>query len=42
MADAATFADIERHVRAVIASGLEFALNAPYPEPEEVDQHVYA
>jgi TPP-dependent pyruvate/acetoin dehydrogenase alpha subunit len=42
IADAATFADIEQHVRAVIASGLEFALNAPYPEPEEVDQHVYA
>jgi acetoin:2,6-dichlorophenolindophenol oxidoreductase subunit alpha len=29
-------------VRAEIAAGIEFALAAPYPTPEEVEQHVYA
>ena len=42
MADTATLASIEQRVRSVIASGLEFALNAPVPEPDEVDKHVYA
>lgn len=42
MADATTLASIEQRVRSVIASGLEFALNAPFPEPDEVDKHVYA
>ncbi len=42
MADTATLASIEQRVRSVIASGLEFALNAPFPEPDEVDKHVYA
>jgi len=42
MADAAALERIEREVRAEIASGLEFALAAPYPDHGEVTQHVYA
>jgi TPP-dependent pyruvate/acetoin dehydrogenase alpha subunit len=42
MVEEETFARIEQRVRAVIASGLEFALNAPFPAPEEVTQDVYA
>ena len=33
---------IEREIRREIEEGVEFALNAPYPDPSEVDQHVYA
>jgi pyruvate dehydrogenase E1 component alpha subunit len=33
---------VESQVRAEVTSGLEFALTAPYPDPHEVDQHVYA
>lgn len=33
---------IEQEVRGELAAGLEFALNAPYPDAGEVDQHVYA
>jgi len=29
-------------VRGEVTSGLEVALTAPYPDPHEVDQHVYA
>jgi hypothetical protein len=29
-------------VRAEIAAGVQFALEAPYPALEEVNQHVYA
>ncbi|MDP9257283.1 MAG: thiamine pyrophosphate-dependent dehydrogenase E1 component subunit alpha [Actinomycetota bacterium] len=32
----------EHRVRAVVEAGLAFALAAPYPAAEEVDQHVYA
>ncbi len=39
---AGVFEEIEQQVRAEIAAGVEFALNAPYPDPDEVDQHVYA
>jgi len=42
MADAQIFAQIERQVRAEVDAGVQFALNAPYPNPGEVDQHVYA
>ncbi len=42
MADAATLERIEQEVRAEIASGLQFALHAPYPDPGEVTQDVYA
>ena len=42
VADASTFEQIEQQVQAEIAAGVAFALNAPYPDPSEVDQHVYA
>ncbi|MDR7484682.1 MAG: thiamine pyrophosphate-dependent dehydrogenase E1 component subunit alpha [Armatimonadota bacterium] len=42
IADAALQAQIEDEVRDEIARGLAFALEAPYPDPSEVDQHVYA
>lgn len=41
----ATSEDLERidqQVRAEVAGGVRFALNAPYPDAAEVDQHVYA
>jgi acetoin:2,6-dichlorophenolindophenol oxidoreductase subunit alpha len=41
-ADAAIFKQIEQRVRAEVEAGVEFALNAPYPELSEVDQDVYA
>ena len=41
-ADAAAFDRIEEEVRTEIADGVKFALDAPYPEPEEVTMHVYA
>lgn len=42
LAAPADLAQVESRVRAEVTSGLEFALNAPYPDPHEVDQHVYA
>jgi acetoin:2,6-dichlorophenolindophenol oxidoreductase subunit alpha len=42
IADGASLAQIEQEVRAEIAAGVQFALDAPYPEPGEVTQHVYA
>jgi TPP-dependent pyruvate/acetoin dehydrogenase alpha subunit len=42
MADDETFARIEQQVRAEVEAGEEFALNAPYPDPSEVAQDVYA
>ncbi len=42
LAEPALFAQIEQRVQAEIAAGVEFALNAPFPDPSEVDQHVYA
>ncbi len=33
---------IEAEVKDEIETGAEFAINAPYPDPSEVDQHVYA
>ncbi len=41
-ADSETFEQIERRVRGEVEAGVQFALNAPYPAPEEVSQHVYA
>jgi pyruvate dehydrogenase E1 component alpha subunit len=32
----------ELRVRAAVEAGVAFALAAPYPAAEEVDQHVYA
>jgi len=40
--EASVFEQIEQRVQAEIAAGVEFALNAPFPDPSEVDQHVYA
>jgi len=42
IADAAVLEGIEQAVDAEIQAGLQFALNAPYPDPSEVTQHVYA
>lgn len=42
VADAAVFEQIEQRVRAEVEAGVQFALSAPYPEPGEVDQDVYA
>lgn len=42
IADDVSLERIEREVRAEIASGVQFALDAPYPEPGEVTQHVFA
>jgi pyruvate dehydrogenase E1 component alpha subunit len=42
LADAAIFEGIEQEVRAEIEAGVEFAVQAPYPDPGEVRQHVYA
>lgn len=39
---AETFDRIGAEVRAEIEAGAAFALNAPYPDPSEVDKHVYA
>jgi TPP-dependent pyruvate/acetoin dehydrogenase alpha subunit len=40
--DAPTVEQIEHQVRAEIEAGVAFALNAPYPELDEVNQDVYA
>ena len=42
MADAATLERIDQEVRAELAAGLQFALQAPYPDPSEVTEDVYA
>ncbi len=42
LAEADIFEQIEAGVRGEVTAAVEFALNAPYPAPEEVDQHVYA
>ena len=41
-ADATVFERIEEEVRTEIGDGVKFALDAPYPEPDEVSMHVYA
>ena len=42
LSDSATLRAIEEEVSAEIQSAVKFALEAKYPEPDEVDQHVYA
>ncbi len=42
LADLETFELIEQRVHVEIEAGVEFALNAPFPDPSEVDQDVYA
>ncbi len=37
-----TLEQVEAEVRTEVAAAVQFALNAPYPDPSEVDQHVYA
>lgn len=42
LAGSEEFARLEEQVRAEVAAGLQAALAAPYPDPGEVDQDVYA
>lgn len=42
LVDAGVFDQIEKDVRAEAEAAVQFALNAPYPDPSEVDKHVYA
>jgi len=42
MADSKTFQQIEQRVRTEVEAGEQFALDAPYPDPGEVDKDVYA
>jgi pyruvate dehydrogenase E1 component alpha subunit len=42
LADGKLFQRIENEVAAEIKDAVNFALNAPYPQAEEVNQHVYA
>jgi TPP-dependent pyruvate/acetoin dehydrogenase alpha subunit len=42
LATARDLARIRRDIESEIQAGLQFALDAPYPDPSEVDQHVYA
>jgi TPP-dependent pyruvate/acetoin dehydrogenase alpha subunit len=42
VADDKRLSAIEKEIRSEIEQGVEFALNAAYPDPDEVDQHVYA
>jgi acetoin:2,6-dichlorophenolindophenol oxidoreductase subunit alpha len=42
LASETTLAEVETRVRREVESGVEFALAAPYPDTDEVDQHVYA
>jgi len=41
-ADAAVLDSIASEVRAVLKAAVKFAIDAPYPNVDEVDQHVYA
>jgi len=41
-ADSAFFAQTETEVRAEMENAVQFALSAPYPDPAEVEQDVYA
>jgi TPP-dependent pyruvate/acetoin dehydrogenase alpha subunit len=42
LADAAVFERITTDVKAEIDSGVQYALSAPYPAANQVDQDVYA
>jgi acetoin:2,6-dichlorophenolindophenol oxidoreductase subunit alpha len=42
MTDSGAFEAIQEEARAEVAAGVQLALDAPYPETSEVDQHVYA
>jgi pyruvate dehydrogenase E1 component alpha subunit len=40
--DAAILEEIDESVRAEVDAAVEFAINAPFPDPSEVDTNVYA
>jgi TPP-dependent pyruvate/acetoin dehydrogenase alpha subunit len=40
--DAGALERLEQEAREEVAAGVAFALEAPFPDPSEVDQHVYA
>jgi acetoin:2,6-dichlorophenolindophenol oxidoreductase subunit alpha len=42
LTEPAFFAQIEKEVREEMESAVQFALSAPYPDPAEVEQNVYA
>jgi pyruvate dehydrogenase E1 component alpha subunit len=42
LADHKAFAGIENEIATEVKEALNFALNAAYPDPSEVNQHVYA
>ena len=42
LADASALQQIESEVRAEMQSAVDFAVAAPYPNPEEAEQDVYA
>ncbi|HEU4344140.1 MAG TPA: thiamine pyrophosphate-dependent dehydrogenase E1 component subunit alpha [Candidatus Binatia bacterium] len=42
MADENSLSQIQHHLQNEIQAAVQFALDAPYPELSEVDQHVYA
>lgn len=42
MADTGIFEQIESQVNGEVEAAVQFALNAPFPAPEEVGKHVYA
>ncbi|MGZ3601174.1 MAG: thiamine pyrophosphate-dependent dehydrogenase E1 component subunit alpha [Ktedonobacterales bacterium] len=42
IADAKELDEIRAEVQAEVEAGVQFALNAPFPDASEVDQHVYA
>ncbi len=41
LADAGIFEQIETSVVSEVQTAVEYALNAPFPAPEEVTNHVY-
>jgi TPP-dependent pyruvate/acetoin dehydrogenase alpha subunit len=41
MADEGIFEQIENSVNSEVQAAVTFALNAPFPAPEEVSKHVY-
>lgn len=42
LADEHDLGQMEQEVRGEVARGVAIALDAPYPDPDEVDRHVYA
>ena len=42
LAEKAIFERIDQNVNSEVEAAVEYAINAPFPQPEEVDRHVYA